>query len=60
MNLLAILGGQGPADTMVYMVAGYTVFFTIMAAYLLSLVIRTRNLKQDFELLQDLEKDSAD
>lgn len=49
---------QGPANTTSYMIAGFTVIFGVMLLYLLSLVIRARNLNQDLEVLQELE--SAD
>ena len=39
------------------MILGYVVFTTVMVLYLVSLYIRNRNLKQDIELLKDLEKD---
>jgi hypothetical protein len=44
-------------DTTNYMILGYVVFTTVMVLYLLSLYIRNRNLKQDIELLKDLEKE---
>ncbi len=47
---------EGPADTLSYMIAGYAVIFGIMLVYLASLVIRWRNLRQDEELLEELEK----
>lgn len=53
-NLLLLQ--QGPADTLDYMVAGYAVIFGVMLLYLGSLIIRTRNLRQDIELLEDLEE----
>lgn len=46
---------EGPAQTLGYMVAGYTVIFGSMALYLVSLVIRRRNLQQDLETLQELD-----
>jgi hypothetical protein len=49
---------DGPAHTTSYMIAGYAVIFGVMLIYLVSLVIRNRNLKQDLELLEDLEKKS--
>lgn len=49
---------QGPAETTAYMIAGYAVIFGIMLIYLVSLYIRQRNLRQDLELLQDLEEKS--
>ncbi len=47
---------QGPANTLNYMIAGYAVIFTVLAIYLVSLVVRVRNLRQDKEMLEDLEK----
>ena len=44
-------------ETTNYMILGYVVFTTVMVIYLLSLYIRNRNLKQDIELLKDLEKE---
>lgn len=47
---------QGPAETTAYMIAGYTVIFGAMLAYLVSLVVRSRNLHQELELLQELDE----
>ena len=44
------------ADTMGYMIAGYTVIFSIMIIYVISLIVRQRNLRQDEQLLQELEE----
>jgi len=46
-----------PADTMSYMIAGYTVIFGVMIIYLVSLVVRYRNLKQEETMLKDLEQE---
>jgi hypothetical protein len=43
-------------ETTNYMILGYVVFTTVMVLYLVSLYIRSRNLKQDIELLDELEK----
>ena len=52
---------DAPANTTVYMVAGYTVIFGFMLIYLISLIVRRRNLQQDAEMLESLEKqDSAE
>ncbi len=48
---------QGPADTLNYMIAGYAVIFTVLIVYLVSLVIRWRNLRQDKEMLEHLEEE---
>ena len=47
-----------PADTLSYMIAGYSVIFGVMLIYLISLVVRWRNLRQDEDTLKDLEKDN--
>ena len=39
---------QGPAETTVYMIAGYSVIFGVMLLYLVSLVIRRRRMAQRF------------
>jgi hypothetical protein len=46
---------EGPADTLVYFVAGYVTIFVIMSIYLASLIIRHRNLRQEEEMLKSLE-----
>ena len=45
-------------DTSGYMVAGYTIFFVIFAIYLLSVFLRTRNLRKDLGVLEAMEKES--
>jgi hypothetical protein len=47
---------EAPADTLGYMIAGYVVIFTVMLAYLASLVIRRRNLRADEAALEELER----
>jgi len=42
-------------DTTNYMILGYAVFTVVMALYLVSLVVRQRNLKRDLELMEELE-----
>jgi hypothetical protein len=49
---------QAPADTASYMIAGYIVIFGVMLIYLASLAIRNRNLKQDLDVLQELDKEN--
>jgi hypothetical protein len=48
-----------PMETTNYMIAGYTVIFGVMLVYLVSLIVRWRNLKQDATLLQELEDKEA-
>lgn len=45
-------------NTSPYMIAGYAVFFTVMVVYLVSLVIRWRNLNQDLKTLESLQAES--
>ena len=47
---------QGPAETTVYMIAGYVVIFGVMLAYLASLWIRQNNLTRDLEVLEEMEQ----
>jgi hypothetical protein len=46
---------QAPAETTRYMIAGYSVIFSIMLLYVISIFIRQRNLKRDIKTLDDLE-----
>lgn len=46
---------DAPAQTSGYFIAGYVVIFGVMALYLASLIIRSRNLQQDMEVLNQLE-----
>lgn len=49
---------DGPANTMVYMIAGYGVIFAVLLIYLISLVVRWRNLRQEEEILREIDKKS--
>jgi hypothetical protein len=46
-----------PANTMAYMIAGYAVIFGVMLIYIVSLVVRHRNLRQEEQLLEELQKE---
>jgi preprotein translocase subunit Sec63 len=48
---------QGPAETTVYMIAGYAVIFGVMLAYLASLWVRRNNLNQDLQVLEEMEQE---
>ena len=48
---------QAPPDTSSYMVAGYAVAFGVMLLYVISLVIRSRNLKRDISILEEMDKE---
>jgi len=43
-------------NTVSYMIMGYAVIFGVMAIYLVSLLVRFRNLRQDEKTLDELEK----
>jgi hypothetical protein len=43
-------------DTSGYMIAGYAISFLVMALYVASIYLRHRNLNQDMDTLQELEK----
>jgi hypothetical protein len=45
-------------DTSGYMIAGYAVAFGVMAIYLVSMIVRFRNLNQDQELLEAMGRES--
>ncbi len=44
-----------PADTLNYMLGGYAVIFGVMAVYLVSFVVRWRNLREDEQTLEEVE-----
>jgi CcmD family protein len=46
-----------PAQTTNYMIAGYTVIFGVMFFYVISLIVRRRNLEKDLAVLEDLAKE---
>ncbi len=45
---------NSPPDTSAYMIAGYAIFFLILAIYLASLLVRARNLRQDVATLESM------
>ena len=49
---------EAPPDTSGYMIAGYAVFFVISAIYLLSLIVRQRNLEKDLEALDAIKAET--
>jgi hypothetical protein len=49
---------EAPPDTSGYMIAGYAVFFVVSAIYLLSLILRQRNLERDLEALDAIRAES--
>jgi hypothetical protein len=48
---------EATPNTSAYMIAGYVIFLVVMVIYLASLFIRSRNLRQDLQVLEELEKD---
>ena len=55
--LFAYLLQEGPADTTSYMIAGYAIIFGVMLLYLISLLVRQRNLQKDLEVLEEIQTD---
>jgi hypothetical protein len=53
--LFSTLLQEGPANTTSYMIAGYAVIFGVMLIYLISLLVRQRNLQRDLEVLQEIQ-----
>jgi cell division protein FtsL len=47
---------QTTPDTSEYMIAGYAIAFIVMALYIASMAMRSRNLNQDLTTLEELEK----
>ena len=47
---------QNTIDTSSYMIAGYTIFFSVSAIYLISLVTRWKKLEKDLETLEEMEE----
>lgn len=53
--LLSYLLQEGPANTTNYMIAGFAVIFGVMLIYLISLVVRQRNLQKDLDILEEIQ-----
>jgi hypothetical protein len=47
---------EATPDTSGYMIAGYAITFLVMALYVASMYLRSRNLNQDITTLRELEK----
>ena len=43
------------SETTRYMIAGYSVIFGVMFIYIISLIVRFRNLKRDMDTLNQLD-----
>jgi hypothetical protein len=46
-------------DTSGYMIAGYAIFFAISILYVISLVVRRRNLEKDLQTLEEMKAEAA-
>jgi hypothetical protein len=46
---------EAPAETTNFMIAGYAVIFGVMLIYLVSLLVRKRNLEKDLEVLEEIQ-----
>lgn len=46
---------EATPNTSMYMIAGYSVFFSVTVIYLISLFLRWRNLKRDLQTLEDMD-----
>ena len=46
---------QAPAETLNYMVFGFSVILSVLLLYVLSLAVRFRNLKRDLMVLKEIE-----
>ncbi len=53
--LFSLLLQEGPANTTSYMIAGYAVIFGVMLIYLISLLVRQRNLEKDLKVLEEIQ-----
>ena len=49
---------EGPADTVRFMIAGYSVGIVVMTLFVASLFVRWNNLKREIETLEELDKGS--
>ena len=53
--LFSLLLQEAPANTTNYMISGYAVIFGVMLIYLISLLVRQRNLNKDLEVLEEIK-----
>ena len=53
--LFSYLLQEGPANTTSFMIAGYAVIFGVLLLYLISLLVRQRNLQKDLEVLEEIQ-----
>jgi hypothetical protein len=48
---------DGPPDTVNYLILGYVIIAVVGLGYVLTLVLRQRNLRRDLDMLDKLDKD---
>jgi hypothetical protein len=57
------LGGartmEGPAGTFEFMLLGYSVILGMIALFLVSLIVRFRNLGREVQILEEIEEDDV-
>lgn len=46
-----------PPDTVSYLILGYVIIAVVGVGYVITLVVRQRNLKRDLDVLEKLDKD---
>jgi CcmD family protein len=49
---------DAPADTFNFMVLGYVVIFLTIGLFIVSLVVRMRNLNREIEMLDEIEAET--
>ena len=49
---------EATPDTSGYMIAGYVIAFVLMGLYVTSMYLRSRNLKQDMNMLEEMDRPS--
>ena len=52
--LFSLFLQDAPADTVSFMIMGFVVIFGVMGLYLVSLIVRHRNLEQDLAVLEEV------
>ncbi|MDD5368107.1 MAG: CcmD family protein [Anaerolineaceae bacterium] len=57
--LFSLLQTDPTPDTTGYMIAGYAVIFGVMLIYLVSLIVRARNLEQEMDALEEIDRKNA-
>jgi hypothetical protein len=52
-----MLALQGPPDTVTYLIVGYALIGGVGLVYIISLIVRQRNLKRDVEALEAITRE---